>query len=345
MNCKRLARRDDPDTEWGDGPAPASQDRAPAGLRRGPSILRPADATALQRLAGNRATASLIQAGRSRPPAVSASRPLTARRTPGDGATTLPTRRVDPTRRLAVQRLDIYGRAAAEASALPAATAAAFQRQVEAGDQAMALRVVVEAMTGRGELDPRLLRTSGEGDLWQVRDVGGLGAQVSFRPAFADPDDPSRRLPNPRFSVSPAVLRPGRADALERLHTSILHEYRHVRQAEERANGPAVSGAGVEPGYGNDPDEFDAYLSEVESSYSRTHMTTAAVQAGVHWEFLAAADRVPFRARWTAAQARITRVLGYAVDALLSTSMAERYRERLREMERLAREARESHAP
>jgi hypothetical protein len=318
---RRLVRRDDPDTERGDGPAQTSQDRGPAGLPRGPSILRPADATGLQRLAGNRATTTLIQAWRPHRPAVPAALPLT----------------------VAVQRLDIYGRAAAEASPLPAAPAAAFQRQIDAGDQAAALGVVVAAMTGRGELDARLLRTSGEGDLWQVRDVGGLTAQVSFRPAFADPDDPSHRLPNPRFSVSPTALQPGRPDALERLHTSILHEYRHVQQAAERANGPAVSGAGVEPGYGNDPDEFDAYLSEVESSYTRTHMTTAAVQAGVHWEFLADADRIPFRTRWTAAQARINRVLGYGVDAVLRTSMAERYRERLREMERLGREARERH--
>jgi hypothetical protein len=286
-----------------------------------------------------------IRAGPSRPLAVGASQPLAAQCTAGDSTTAWLTQRVDPLRRLTVQRLDIYGRAAAEASPLPAASAAAFQRQIEAGNQAMALSLVVAAMTGRGELDARLLRTSGAGDLWQIRDVGGLTAQVSFRPAFTDPDDPSRRLSNPRFSVSPEALRPGRPDALERLHTSILHEYRHVQQADERANGPRVSGAGAEPGYGNDPDEFDAYLSEVESSYTRTRMTTAAMQTGVHWEFLAAADRVPFRARWTAAQARIRRVLGYDVEALLRTSLAEQYRERLREMERRAREARERHAP
>lgn len=340
MNPRRLVRQDDPALERRDGPARASRDPASAGRPHGPSILRPADATGLQRLAGNKATTTLIQASPSHRPAVPVGLPLTVQRT-ADGSTA--TERADRPRRLAVQRLDIYGRAAAEASPLPAATAAAFQRQVDAGNQAAALGVVVSAMTGRGELDARLLRTSGEGDVWQVRDVGGLTAQVSFRPAFADPDEPSRRLPNPRFSVSPTALQPGRPDALERLHTSILHEYRHVQQAEERANGPAVSGAGVEPGYGNDPDEFDAYLAEVESSYTRTHMTTAAVQAGVHWEFLAAADRVLFRARWTAAQARINRVLGYGVDALLGTAMAERYRERLREMERLGREARERH--
>jgi len=240
-----------------------------------------------------------------------------------------------------VQRLDIYGRAAAVASPLPAATATEFARQVAAGNQAMALSTVVAAMTARGELDPRLLRTSGEGDLWQIRELGELGAAASFRASFPDPDDPARRLPNPRFSVGSSLLAPGRADALERLHSSLLHEYRHVEQAAERVNRPPESGAAREPGYGNDPDEFDAYLSEVESSYSSAHMTTAALQAGVGWEFLAAADRGPFQARWTAAQARIRRVLGYGVDAVLATPRAEQYREQLRAMARRAREASE----
>ena len=115
------------------------------------------------------------------------------------------------------------------------------------------------------------------------------------------------------------ILAAGRADGLDRLHTSLLHEFRHVEQAAERVNGPRDTGAAREPGYGNDPDEFDAYLSEVESSYSTTHMTTAALQAGVGWEFLSAADRTPFQARWTAAQARIRSVLGYPVEDLLRT--------------------------
>ncbi len=234
--------------------------------------------------------------------------------------------------------------ASAEASPLPAAATATFRREVASGNPAAALGAVVEAMTARGELDARLLRTSGPDALWRIREVGGLAAQVSFRPAFEDPDDPARRLPNPRFSVSPTALQPGRADALEHLHMSILHEYRHVEQAAERVNRTPVPGTDREPGYGNDPDEFDAYLAEVESAYTRTHMTTAALQTAIHWEFLAVVDRAPFAARWTAAQARVERVLGYGVDALLRTSMAERYREQLREMERRAREARERHA-
>jgi hypothetical protein len=286
-------------------PAPTGRRLARSSAGHGPSVHGPADAFELQRLAGNRATTAWIAY---------------------------------------LQRLDIYGRAAAEASPLPPAAEAAFRRAVDAGNPSAALAAVVEAMTARGELDPRLLRTSGVDALWQVRDVGGLGAQVSFRPAFADPDDPARRLPNPRFSVSPTALQSGRADALERLHMSILHEYRHVEQAAERVNRAPVPGTGQEPGYGNDPDEFDAYLAEVESAYTRTHMTTAALQAAIHWEFLAVDDRAPFAARWTAAQARVERVLGYGVDALLRTSMAERYREQLREMERRAREARERHA-
>jgi hypothetical protein len=244
-----------------------------------------------------------------------------------------------------VQRLELYGTAAATASALPAATATAFQSAIASGDQAGAVRVVVDAMTARGELDARLMRTSGEGELWEVRDIGDLGASVSFRSAFADPDDPSRRLPNPRFAISPRLLRPDRPDALQRLHIALLHEFRHVRQAAERVNLPAgTRRAEREPGYANDPDEFDAYLSEVEFSYDRMHMLDAALQAGVSWEFLAPADRTPFQARWTAARARIESVLGYGLDGVLSTSRAEQYRARMREAAERARSAREGHA-
>lgn len=242
-----------------------------------------------------------------------------------------------------VQRLALYGTAAAEASALPAETATAFQREVAAGNQAAAVQVVVAAMTSRGELDPALLRTAGEGELWEVREIGDLGAAVSFRSPFADPADASRRLPNPRFAVSPRLLRADAANGLQRLHIAILHEFRHVRQTAERVNNPSAR-AEREPGYANDPDEFDAYLSEVEMSYDRMHMVDAALQAGVSWEFLAAADRVPFQARWTTAQERIRSVLGYGLEAVLSTSRAERYREQMRQTAERARAAREGHA-
>jgi hypothetical protein len=68
-------------------------------------------------------------------------------------------------------------------------------------------------------------------------------------------------------------------------------------------------------------------------------MRTAALQAGVHWEFLSETNRAAFQARWTAAQAKIRRVLGQPVGDVVATPAAEAYRRRLREMERQAREA------
>jgi hypothetical protein len=270
-----------------------------AQLAPGAAILRPADAVLLQRLAGNAATTARL----------------------ADGAAS-------------VQRLDIYGRSAAQASALPAETVQAFGRLIEAGDQAGALRVVVEAMTSRGQLDPRLLRTSGEGELWEIRDVDGFRAAASFRSRFADPDNAGRKLPNPRFTISSKGLTP---DHLDELYESILHEYRHVEQQAERVNSTEQQAQTF--GYGADPDEFDAYLSEVEFSYRRAHMQTAALQAGVHWEFLSEANRAPFKSRWAAAQKKIQRVLGKPVSEIVATPKAEAYRRQLREMERQAREA------
>lgn len=280
-------------------PSRLTEDDLSAELTPGAAILRPADASALQRLAGNAATTARLRGGAA-----------------------------------AVQRIDIYGRTAAQASALPAETVRTFRRLIDAGDQAGALRAVVEAMTSRGELDPRLLRTSGEGELWQIRDEPGFRALATFRSSFADPDNPGRRLPNPRFTVSPSALT---AAGVDDLYTSILHEYRHVVQESEHVNSATPREQAF--GYGADPDEFDAYLSEVEFSYRREHMRTAALQAGVHWEFLSEANRAPFQSRWTAAQAKIRRVLGQPVSEVVATPTADDYRRRLREMERQAREA------
>ena len=73
-------------------------------------------------------------------------------------------------------------------------------------------------------------------------------------------------------------------------------------------------------------------------------MRTAALQAGVGWEFLAEADKEPFRARWTAAQSRIRRVLGVPLEDVLSSPAAERYRAQLRQLEQQARDAMERNA-
>jgi hypothetical protein len=124
---------------------------------------------------------------------------------------------------------------------------------------------------------------------------------------------------------------------------AILHEFRHVRQTAERVNNPARR-AEREPGYANDPDEFDAFLAEVEMSYERMHMVDAAMQAGVGWEFLTAANRVPFQARWTAAQQRIESVLGYGVEGVLSTSRADTYRQQMRDTATRAQEAHGGHS-
>ncbi len=273
----------------------------------------------LQRSAGNRATALWV-AGAGGAPAVS--RPGSAR---------------------GVQRLAIYGRAAAPVSALPARTVTTFRRQVAAGNPTLALTEVVIAMTTRGELQPRLLQTSGGGDLWRISDLGEEGAVVTFQSPFPDPADPARRLPNPRFEVSRRLLSPGSSGGLVRLHTSLLHEFRHVQQAAERVNARRGPGSPAEaprpPGYGTDPNEFDAYLSEVELSYDTGHMFTAALQAGVHWGFLADSDRTPFRARWRAAQARAERVLGFTMTVLMASDPAGRYREQIRARDARAREA------
>ena len=111
-----------------------------------------------------------------------------------------------------------------------------------AGTPTLALTEVVIAMTTRGELQPRLLQTSGGGDLWRISDLGEEGA-------------------------------------------------------------------------------------------------TAALQAGVHWGFLVAADRTPFRARWRAAQARAEWVLGFTMTVLMTSDPAGRYREQIRARDARAREA------
>ena len=111
-----------------------------------------AEVVALQRLAGNQATAIRLEISPS------------ASRRPGRQSGR------------SVQRLDIYGRAAARGNTASGGHGRRVGRRITVrATRPRALSAVVSAMTARGELDPRLLRTSGDGDLWQIGDIGELG--------------------------------------------------------------------------------------------------------------------------------------------------------------------------
>lgn len=245
---------------------------------------------------------------------------------------------------VARQRLQrrLYETPARAMAPLPAAAVRAYRRHGRSGDPQAALRAVVGAMTRRGDLDRRLLATrrTGRGlpsrPLWRVARLGRLGAGVSFAPAFTA-DDGRTRLPNPRFTVDPRLL-DGRRTHLPLLHSALLHEFRHVRQRFERLNA-GTAGRRRPPGYCNDPDEFDAYLAEVEAGYDAAAVIRAAVRAAVTWQRLDDADRAPFRRRWQAAQRSFQTRFGYPLTTVLRTSMAQRFRAVCQAMARRARAA------
>jgi hypothetical protein len=174
-------------------------------------------------------------------------------------------------------------------------------------------------------MDPRL-QTAGERPV-AIRDVGGRVPRC--RSARASVDDPSRRL-RPAGNVTALQLARQMLSALPSIHDTGVRRPR-ARQPDQRSRG------GVGPGYGKSTGS--TYMS-VGSSYSRAH------DHGLPGRIHGSSWLPPtgFRSFPLDRASPHHKVLGYGISRL-STSMAERYRERLREMERLAREARESHGP
>lgn len=90
----------------------------------------------------------------------------------------------------------------------------------------------------------------------------------------------------------------------ETLHSTLLHEYRHVKQSYEECNLTGARSSGVCTDC-NHPHEMDAHLSEIEAGYSRGPLRHAWVRIFVNWDFLAPEQQRVFAARRDSARRKV----------------------------------------
>jgi hypothetical protein len=198
---------------------------------------------------------------------------------------------------------------ASQSSALPDDVLAAHARHMRSGNMQGALQVVVDAMRARGEMDDRLMATEAvtgrDADCANTNpyivDSGVNGANTTTCSCFG-PE--GARLPNPRMRFHPDMIR-----RVERLHSTLLHEFRHVRQLHEECNqsghSPSVGGVCTDC---NSPSEMDAYLAQIEAGYDPQEIRSGWVRVFTNWSYLAPEQQRVFQARRDAAQQKVERL-------------------------------------
>lgn len=194
-----------------------------------------------------------------------------------------------------------------QASALPAAVQTAYQARITANDMPGALNVVVQHLASAGEIDMNLLQTQANAghrrsicqgaDCFIVANVPG-----AFTSHCSEILSGTTKLPNPRIEINESVIRNP-----IRLHTTILHEYRHVVQHFALINQSSSTGGPSDCLNCNSPTEMDAYLSEVERGYDPLTMVQGFARVYVMWGYLAPEQQTVFQSRKTAAEAKIAR--------------------------------------
>lgn len=195
---------------------------------------------------------------------------------------------------------------ASQSSALPADVLAAHAKHVKGGNMQGALQVVVDVMKARGEIEDRLMAaqavTGREPDCENTNafivssTVNGANTTSC---GCSGPD--ADHLPNPRIRIRPDMI-----SRAETLHSTLLHEFRHVRQSYEDCNRPANSptGGGICTDC-NDPHEMDAYLAQVEAGYDRQEIRSGWVRVYTNWGYLAPEQQQVFQARRDAARQKV----------------------------------------
>ena len=155
---------------------------------------------------------------------------------------------------------------ATQLSPLPANIRAEHARRVAANDPVGALQTVANHMASNGEIDLSVTSpataTQGAQVCSETTLLGidqSLGASaVTTRCDCTGPQ--GNRKVNIRVRFGPnAVAR------IETLHSTLLHEFRHVRQEHAACNSPARTGIGGVCTDCNDPDD----LAEIEAGYDQ----------------------------------------------------------------------------
>ncbi|MEA2531573.1 MAG: hypothetical protein QOG89_3217 [Thermomicrobiales bacterium] len=195
---------------------------------------------------------------------------------------------------------------AALATALPETVLAAHAEAVKQEDLTTALQIVAKAMEQRGDIDRSAMcpvtATKGAAVCSTTeRYAVDAGTEGALMTSCGCGGPKGARLPNVRIQVGPASIQKA-----ERLHATLLHEFRHVQQERARCNlpGTASSGSGICTDC-NHPDEMDAYLAEIESGYEPMLLQRPWVRVYVNWPYLAPEQQQLFQGRRDAAERKI----------------------------------------
>lgn len=198
-----------------------------------------------------------------------------------------------------------------------------FKTLLDSGNQQQVLDFLLQVMIRRGEVDSRLLATQAvpghsDSDCHNASlltiDPGVNGANTI---SCGCGGTSGNRLPNPRVRVNFGILQ---SQALIRahpgqqfpeflaalLHSTLFHEFRHVRQDFELCQGGGGQRSGICTDC-NEPAEMDAYLSEIEAGYNPHVYRHAWVRVSTNWDYLSPGQQSVFAARRTAAEQKINR--------------------------------------
>ncbi len=207
---------------------------------------------------------------------------------------------------------------ATQSSALPASVVTQWQAHIRANQPAMAVNDIIAEMIQRGEINPSIYRvqqTSTGAPPCQTPNPQLItvnssvnGANTQQCPCVAIG---SSKYANPRMEIHDDLVRfitlgsttPQTNATI--LHSTLLHEFRHVRQQYEECNTPGIVTSSGLCTDCNNPEEMDAYLAEIEAGYNQTAIMNAWVRVFVNWNYLSPVQQSVFNVRKQAAEAKV----------------------------------------
>jgi hypothetical protein len=197
---------------------------------------------------------------------------------------------------------------AAPLNPLPTTVQGAHAARLAAGDLDGALQVIVTHMESQGEIDTSILAPAtavspgaavcGQTAVFSVEP--SLGASAVTTKCTCTGTTGQQQI-NVRVQIGPGAI-----SRSETLHSTLYHEFRHVRQEHELCNS-----SGTTSSFGglctdcNQPDEMDAYLAEIEAGYDPQAIRRAWVRVYVNWPWLAPEQQAIFMGRQTAARLKV----------------------------------------
>jgi peptidoglycan hydrolase-like protein with peptidoglycan-binding domain len=193
-------------------------------------------------------------------------------------------------------------------SPLPAAVVRKWRSAVDTSDYLEAIRIIADEMVKRGEIETRYFEvqqtTEGSHDCTSSPSLfivdGTLSGAVTSECTCAS--TPAGSVANPRIRVGINAIR----GSAESLHSTLIHEFRHVRQQYELCNSGFFS-SGVCTDC-NNPEEMDAYLAEIEAGYTPSSIRHAWVRVFVNWDFMAPSQQNVFSNRKQAAFLKVNQL-------------------------------------